>query len=384
MDWLRSSVCNWGSIVSMAIDRRTFLKTACTGLLIGPAGVARGTSTDFLMSCRGNGQGQYFATLFHSGGGVLMDVALPGRGHGIAVNPTQTQAVVFARRPGDFMVVIDLLTLSVHTSVNAIEGRHFYGHGAYSRDGRTLYVTENAYQTGAGKIGVYDCASGFKRVAEIDSHGIGPHEIGLLNNNNVLVVANGGIRTHPDLPRVKANLATMQSSLAYVDLSDGRLLHDHRPEVQWHQLSIRHIDIAPDDRVAIAMQFEGKRQLRPPLIAIQQGREQMQMLSAPDAVHKRLRNYCGSVCFSQNGERFAVSSPRGGLVTFWSARGDYLGTHEQADACGVGRTPKHQEGFFVSDGSGTVVRLGRDLADRGHWSSPNWRWDNHLVAVGTE
>ena len=62
----------------------------------------------------------------------------------------------------------------------------------------------------------------------------------------------------------------MRSSLAYLDLASGRLLHRREPEPQWHQLSIRHIDVSPDDRVAIAMQFEGQPQLLPPLIAIQQ------------------------------------------------------------------------------------------------------------------
>lgn len=76
-------------------------------------------------------------------------------------------------------------------------------------------------------------------------------------DGSTLVIANGGIRTHPDLPRIKSNLANMRPSLAYVDVASGRLLQLQEPEPQWHQLSIRHIDVSPDDRVAVAMQFEG-------------------------------------------------------------------------------------------------------------------------------
>lgn len=107
----------------------------------------------------------------------------------------------------------------------------------------------------------------------------------------------------------------------------------------------------------------------------------MRLLSAPDAVQRQLRNYCGSVVFDAEGVRFAVSSPRGGVVTFWTAGGDYLGLHEQTDACGIGRTATDGHGFVVGDGSGTVARVDEKLAASDRVSFPGFRWDSHLATL---
>jgi hypothetical protein len=249
----------------------------------------------------------------------------------------------------------------------------------FSADGSRLLCSENAYDSGAGVIGIYQVENG-QRVGEFASHGIGPHEIKRLNHSNTLVVANGGIRTHPDLPRIKSNLAEMQPSLAYVDIASGQLLHKHEPPSQWHQLSIRHIDVATDDTVAAAMQFQGSPYQQPPLIALQKGTAPLQWLQAPSAVQKRLRNYCGSVEFSADGSQFAVSSPRGSLVTYWAKNGEYLGLHEQADVCGLAPDPQHRQGFIASDGRGQL----RSQQGSGFTSlqTANSRWDNHMQLIG--
>lgn len=64
---------------------------------------------------------------------------------------------------------------------------------------------------------------------------------------------------------------------------------------------------------------------------MQQGEGPLQMPLAPQDVQGRLRNYFGSVTFGVDGSRFAVSSPRRGLVTLWSAEGDYLRLPQPGD-----------------------------------------------------
>ena len=110
-------------------------------------------------------------------------------------------------------------------------------------------------------------------------------------------------------------------------------------------------------------------------------KEPMQMLTAPDPVQRRLHNYCGSVAFSADGAQFAVSSPRGGIVTFWSADGEYLGLHEQSDACGIGQSTAGRQGFLVSDGGGTVVKIDANRSATERRSYPGSRWDNHLLTL---
>jgi len=334
-----------------------------------------------LLSCRSNERGHHFLSMVDSAGQRLLDIALPGRAHDVAIDPARRQAAVFARRPGDFVWVLDLSSGEVTHRITAEPGRHFYGHGLFTADGSRLLCSENAYESGEGVIGIYDAGANYQRIGEFPSHGIGPHEIRLLSDGRTLAVANGGIRTHPDLPRVRSNLSTMRPNLSYVDIASGRLLHRHEPDPKWHQLSIRHIDVSPDDRVAVVMQYEGRPHLHPPLIAIQQGDQPMRFLTAPSQIQRRLKNYCGSVAFSANGLSFAVSSPRGGVVTFWSTGGEFLGFHEQADACGISRAMDGNNGFFVSDGNGRILCLEDSHFVAGRRLYPDCRWDNHMVTL---
>lgn len=365
----------------MAIDRRRFLAAALGACVLSPARLLAQGPRVRLLSCQRDRDGRHFLSVLDSLGRSLTDIRLPGRGHGIAVAPSHELAAVFARRPGGFLWVIDLDTCQVRHRITATEGRHYYGHGVFTPDGRRLLCSENAYESGQGRIGVYDATGGFARIGEFASHGIGPHEIRLLSDGATLVAANGGIRTHPDLPRVKSNLSTMRPNLAYVDIRNGQLLFRQEPPAGLHQLSIRHIDVATDDRVAIALQFEGSPTQCPPLIATQQGDEPIRFLTAPDDVQRRMRNYCGSTTFSRDGSRFAVSSPRGGLVSFWSRDGEYLGMRGQSDACGIGVSPDSPKGFLVSDGTGKLTGIDAGLNQTPIRFTPDRHWDNHLVSV---
>lgn len=365
----------------MVISRRQFISMAMGVAVAGPYPVFSHTQRQELLSCRSNFKGEHFFTMFDVDGRILWDLQLPDRGHGISVDNEQRRAGVFGRRPGEYVWILDLDSRRILHKIDAISGRHFYGHGVFAANGTRLLCSENAYETGEGVIGVYDTHNRYKRIDEFRSYGIGPHEIKMLNDGKTLVVANGGIQTHPDLPRIKTNLDTMRPNLAYVDSETGNLLHSHEPEIKWHQLSIRHIDISPRDTVAIAMQFEGEPHLLPPVIAIHQGEQELKMLYPPQDVQHRLNNYCGSVAFSGDGDQFAVSSPRGGLVTYWSESGDYLGEHDQIDACGVCPARDREKQFLVSSGVGKIARIGdRQVIEAAHQFSDS-RWDNHMLAV---
>ena len=360
----------------MAINRRRLLQAAATAALFGPLPVWSGHATQRLLSCRSDRKGRHYACVFDSRGRVLLDQPLPGRGHAIAVNPNGTLAAVFARRPGTFIAMLDLIALRMTTQIDAVSDRHFYGHGTFTTDGQRLLAAENAFDSGEGRIGIYNVQDGYRRLGELDSHGVGPHQIHLLNDGRTLVVANGGIQTHPDLPRVKLNLHDMQPNLSYLDSGNGRLLSQHRPPAHWHQLSIRHIDVAADDLVAIAMQYEGPPDRRPPLVALHRRGDEMRMLKAPEKIQRRMRNYCGSVSFTDADQGIAVSSPRGNLITRWDRSGRFVDHFEQHDVCGIASNGKVT---WYSDGSGGLRRSDED-ADRLEHPLNDNRWDNHLLA----
>ena len=85
-----------------------------------------------------------------------------------------------------------------------------------------------------------------------------PHDIALLGDGRTLIIANGGIRTHPDSGSDELNLAEMQPSLLYVDTETGDLVEQQRLPPALHQLSIRHLAIAGNDTVVFGCQIAGR------------------------------------------------------------------------------------------------------------------------------
>lgn len=367
--------------------RRRQLLGLLTGGLAGPLLPLRlraETGRRLYLSARAEEAGGYRVSGFDADGRPAFDLPLPARGHSFSVSPDGRVAVHFARRPGVFAQAIDLQRGIVLHDLATPDNRHFYGHGAFGPDGRLLYATENDFTAGRGVIGVYDATNGFRRVGEIPSHGIGPHEVRLLSDGTTLAVANGGILTRPDLPRVKLNLPTMSPSLAYVDRRDGRLLKEVRLAHEFHQLSIRHLAADRDDTIAIAMQYEGPTGDRVPLVATCPRDGHVRLFDDQSDVLRAMNHYCASVAFDREWRVLAVSAPRGNLVTFWDgATGAHLSSVAVPDGSGV--APARCAGrFLVSSGQGGVAtveaRTGTATPLRSAFLSAG-QWDNHLVAV---
>ena len=147
-------------------------------------------------------------------GAITFRIDLPGRGHAAAAHPNRPEAIAFARRPGTFAIILDCLSGKPVNLVEAPPNRHFCRHGAYSADGELLFTTENDFSQSLGVVGVWDASKGYVRIGEMSSGGVGPHDMHLMADGQTLVVANGGIETHPDSGRTKLNLQTMRPNLS--------------------------------------------------------------------------------------------------------------------------------------------------------------------------
>ena len=323
------------------------------------------------ITCARTDSGAFAVVVLDEAGSVISSISLPGRGHGAAIAPDGTRAVVFGRRPAAFMVAFSVDTPEGAAQLSAPAGRHYYGHGCFSSDGSRLFATENAYDDARGVIGVYDAKSGYKRIGEFSSGGVGPHEMILLRDSAALAVANGGIATHPDYPRRKLNLASMAPNLTYIDAETGALLEQALPPADLHQLSLRHLTQTGDGAVWIGGQYEGPPEAAAPLIAVH--RRGAALAFIEDAVPTAaLRQYVGSIASSADGGLVAVTSPRGGVLQIWRASDRRLvAQYGLADVCGVSGGA---DGFFASDGAGRLWRNSELLTERAGWA-----WDNHIV-----
>ncbi|BBK34022.1 hypothetical protein EDC65_3856 [Stella humosa] len=357
---------------------------ACAALAALPRARAE-AARPLMLGARIEAGGRFFASAFDGEGEGRLDLALPARGHGFAQRPGGAEVVACARRPGRYLAVIDLAAGGIRHMVANAEGRRFNGHGAFSTDGRLFFASESDYAGERGVIGVYAADRGYAPVAVWDSGGLDPHDVRLLPDGRTLVVANGGIVTDLDAPRMKLNTGAMDSTLAYLDTADGRLVAVHRPAAELGALGIRHLAVAADGMVAVAAQYEGPAVDLVPLVGTHRpGDREIRFFAAPQPTLRAMRQYCGSAAMDAAGRVLGVSSPRGNIATFWDiADGRVLSSVAVADGCGIaGAGP--DGGFVVASGLGGAVGFdpatgaGRPLAGS---VAAAGRWDNHLIAL---
>lgn len=361
-------------------QRRAFLRAAGVGfaasLVPRAAEALERTDMVFASSIQMPGGG-FAAALVDEAGTLIKSVALPDRGHDLSFSPVTGQGVVFARQPGTFAVVFDPRGEMAPRTITSIEGRHFFGHGAFSPDGRLLYATENDFENARGVIGIYDVAGGYVRIGEFDTHGIGPHEMLLTPDGETFVVANGGIETHPDFGRAELNIDTMDPSLVFIDRKSGSLIGQLRLEAGLHQLSIRHMAFDTLGRVWFGCQFRGEAEGRPQLVGYATRDGSIRLIDLPETVLGGLRNYVGSVAASADGRIIGVSSPEGStILAIDAARAEVVSEMSLASVCGVAAD---RAGLVVSSGKGAMMGFAGSMAVERAF---DFGFDNHLTAVG--
>jgi len=369
----------------MAINRRNFLAACAAGLLLPITGNATATTPLHFASASQDSDGNHWLILFDDQGNRLTEHPLPGRAHHVAAHPTEPWLMAVARRPDRFIDVVNRNSGVLIQRIESGPQRHFFGHAVFSADGRWLVATENDIATRQGRVVIRDCQQQFKVIADYPSYGIGPHELAWLSDQRTLVIANGGIETHPDRDREKLNLDSMQPSLAYIDSQNGELLEQVQLDPSLHQCSIRHIDVNQHDQVAIAMQYQGALYDEVPLIALHQRGQAIQPLALPDSTRQRMKQYCGSARFDQSGEYFAISAPRGDLISFWQRDGRFLDSVRVRDGCGLAATDQ-RGGFVISSGNGRCYHY--DISNQRKTRLPGTgqqppAWDNHMVRIAT-
>ena len=347
---------------------------------------------------------------------IVWQTTMPERVHDIVVQPVadpqdqdsqqgaysranqSRHVVVMGRRPSEKFWVLDTSNGQVQHAVQSAANRHFYGHACYSLDGDLLYITENDTVSLVGKIGVYDTQNAYKKVAEFDTHGIGPHELIMHPDGDTLVIANGGIKTE-QASREELNLNTMRPSLVYLNRHDGTLLEQVTPE--HNQMSVRHLAMHDDGTVMIGIQFQGEKHINVPLVLThQRGDLTFTALTMPNNQWQRFHQYIASVAVDSQRNLLCVTTPIGGCAAIYDlhtrALIDDVRLPDCAGASVLSESVEHNEtsGFIVSDGQGQLTALRVDdsstasVSDTAqheriiqHCISHKMSFDNHLQAL---
>jgi len=389
----------------MMLRRDFILSSALLGLAhkVDAAAVANQTEQNnplavrFVSAAKSN-LGEHFFVCLNNQFDIIAQHLIPARGHSIACSSLGHIAAV-GRRPAGFCLVLDDRGEKL-VELTAQAGRHFYGHGVYSADGATLYLTESNYhiQGTRGVVGIFDVHRQYVRVGEFMTEGIGPHEILLSPDGTQLIVANGGIQTHPETGRKKLNIGTMKPSLVYLDRLSGELVHQVSLEDELRYNSIRHLSLGLDGRVYIALQQQNKDRILSCLIARFDPEEaKLEKVHVQPELQLLLNGYVGDICVDHSGRFVAASSPKGGIVVLIDTQTSVMEQVQLDDVCGL-TTPllraeeKSNLGlsmspgqFIASTGQGKLVLLELTasavkqtvLHDTGGIMS----WDNHIRRI---
>jgi hypothetical protein len=369
----------------MTIDRRKFIGSvaglAVTGAVIGGALAWRGsTRRGTLFSAFEDARGDQFVGGAQLETGKVFGARVPVRAHGNAIHPADPDRILFfARRPGTIAFELQRSTLQVRTVFETPAGRHLAGHGTFSSAGDFLFTPEHDYENARGVIAVRDTRT-WKIVREIDTHGIDPHELAWLPDRRRLLVANGGIMTHPQSFRRKLNIPTMDPSLCVIDAGSGDCLEQWRlPD---HLLSIRHLSVDADGVAVAGLQYEGDPAQAPSVVAIYRPGSGFVLLDAPSAERMRFRAYVASVSLSASEDLIAAACPYGNGVACWSLRdAQYLGFVPQTEPYGLTVLQDGQIAVSQRDGDSAVFARERHSQPLRLQNQAPIRWDDHWSAI---
>lgn len=334
---------------SMAIDRR--------GFLLGAAALPLAQRDLYLAACGMEG-GQYGLSALTSSGDLVWSRTAPARGHGLCLSPDRRLAALCARRPGDFVLLVDPRTGIVQARAAPREGLRFNGHGVFSADGARFFATCTRDDDDSGWIGVHTSAQQWRAVAAWPTHGSDPHEI--LRLGDTLVVANGG------LPGGKTPVdpSEVETSLAALDTRDGRLMAQARPPAALSTISLRHM-IAIERTVYVAGQEQEIGADSTTLLAAWEGGA-LRYFATPD-----LGGYCGSI--AAQGGQICLTSPKAGRAYLLAPGEAPAADIALVDVCGA--APDPAGGFVLTGGRGDVRRSRETAGIRVNGR----RWDNHAI-----
>jgi hypothetical protein len=361
------------------ISRRDFvLGTLSLASLAALPGCTTDTAHGTLLSAFENGSGEQYIGGVELASRQVFGARVDMRAHGCTVDPRDPQRVVFfARRPGTGGFELRLDTRRARQVFTTGPGRHLAGHGVFSRDGQWLLTPEHDYETPAGVLSVRD-ARDFKVVAEIDSHGLDPHEIAWLPSGELLV-ANGGILTHPRSFRRKLNIPTMDPSLCVLNVGRSECVEQWRlPD---HLLSIRHLAVASDGSAAVGLQYEGERHRAPAVAAWFRPGSGLELLAAPPRESSRFQAYVASIVISEAAGRIAAACPFGNGFACWSLQErEYAGFNEVGEVYGLARLA--DGAVLASRRDGSAYQLAETTARQLSFDrSALIHWDDHWLAL---
>lgn len=227
--------------------------------------------------------------------------------HGFNVDPNDpTKAAVFEKK-GPGAAYVDLTAKKVIQKIKSPKRRHFYGHGAYSADGKLLYATESFLDEDyRGALIVRD-AKTFEELGEVPTFGTSPHDCMLIDDGKTMVVANGG-------GLLKGGA---KPSVTYVDVASEKLLE--KVELKAGRFNAGHFALSPGgDLALVSAPRDGLPPRSPRLgaVSLKPKGKPIATMSKPKGVIDKMKGETLSVAMF--GDSVVATQPDGDMLTVWS------------------------------------------------------------------
>ena len=274
-------------------------------------------------------------------------VKIPFLGHGLAFNPSHAgRAAVFEKR-GQGACEIDLQTGRMLRAIPTAEERQFYGHGAYSPDGKVLYAAETlTHGSYKGVIMMRD-AETLEEIGEFPSYGARPHDCQILADGKTMIITNGG------------GLVTEQEqgSITYVDIATHKLIH--KLTIDNKQFNAGHVAVADNGDIAVvSAPREGMNSKRNGGVTIGGIDRDLKTATGPSNILNKMRGETLSVCIDDNHRTAAATTPDAGRITFWDLdTGELKHTIKVTHPRGVTLTQDKKHFIFSYDRPASKIGL---------------------------
>ncbi len=375
----------------MEFNRRQFLHAASV-LGVTSCAVVSGVQlkatapSSMYFSAASDSKGNHYVVGVDEFGSLTFQLPIAHRGHHLMTHPTRSELIVFARSPGNTAYVVNYSQGRLLTDINAGNGFHFYGHGVFSADGRYLFTSENNYANATGVISVRDTET-YQLVSRFPSGGIGPHQLQWLSDQQTLVIANGGLLTHPESGSKILNRDHLDSNLTYADGYTGELLDQQRLDNSL--LSIRHLAVAKDDTVFSGLQYQGDAGDIVPLVAVHNVQRRtdskLEAIDAPEIESLAMNHYTASIAVDSESGVSAITCPKGNLLTFWNYKTKKFIRSIAFQECAGAVFDDTIQSFVVSNNYGELryfdVNTLSELTEK-RITMKGVFWDNHLHNIG--
>lgn len=234
-------------------------------------------------------------------------------GHGFTPRIDNPQVVIVTEKHGKGCCEIDLKTRRILRRVTTVPQREFYGHSAFSPDGKLWYCTEAIVQSKEdyykGVLAVRDADSMELTDENFPTHGTAPHDCILIDDGATLVITNGGGPIHD---------AADPANVAYVDVKTGearRIL-----KFKSEKVNAGHITMSSKgELVCVSAPREGigstSEDYRGAISFYHPDRDEF--ITADDPIRAKMHGETLSVAFDERTRVVAATNPSGHLVTFW-------------------------------------------------------------------